>query len=202
MDYVIIDESVKIGRDVKIFPFNVIKGETVIEDGTTIYPFNYIENAKIGKGCEITYSHLENCEIGSFVKVGPFARLRPDAKLEEDCKVGNFVEIKNATLKRGVKASHLAYIGDAEVGENTNVGCGVIFANYNGKTKCKTKVGRNCIIGSNSYLIAPITVANNTYICAGSTLTQDTAEGDFVIARERETIKHGRAKKYLKGDDV
>ena len=202
MEYVIIDESVKIGKTVKIFPFNVIKGETVIEDGAIIYPFNYIENAKIGKCSEISHSHLENCEIGSFVKVGPFARLRPDARIEDGCKVGNFVEIKKATLKKGVKASHLAYIGDAEVGENTNVGCGVIFANYNGKTKSKTKVGKNCFIGSNSNLIAPITVADNTYICAGTTLTQDTTKGDFVIARERETIKHGRAKQYLKGDDV
>ncbi len=200
MEFVFIDDSVKVGKDVIIHPFNVIKGDTVIEDGTIIYPFNYIENCKIGKNCEITQSNLKDCEIGDSVKVGPFARLRPQAKIGDNCKIGNFVEIKKATLKSGVKASHLAYIGDADIGEDTNVGCGVIFANYNGKTKSKTTVGKNCFIGSNSNLIAPINVDDETYICAGTTLTKDTQKGDFVIAREREKIKHDRAKKYLKGD--
>ncbi len=200
MDNIIIDESVKIGKNVKIYPFNIIKGDTEILDGAIIYPFNYIENAKIGKCSEISYSHLQDCKIDDYVSIGPFARLRPGAKVEDNCKVGNFVEIKKSVLKKGAKASHLAYIGDAEVGENTNVGCGVIFANYNGKEKNKTMVGKNCFIGSNSNLIAPLIVSDNTYICAGTTLTQNTDVGDFVIARERETIKPNMAKHYLKGE--
>ncbi len=200
MEFAIIDKSVVIGKNVIIHPFNVIKGNTVIGDNTIIYPFNYIEDSIIGKNCEISNSNLQKCEIGENVKVGPFARLRPKAKVCDNCKVGNFVEIKNAILHSGTKASHLAYIGDAQVGENTNVGCGVIFANYDGKKKYTTKVGKNCFIGSNTNLIAPVEVADETYICAGSTLTKNTEKGDFVIAREKETIKPKRAYKYLKED--
>ena len=201
MDNIYIDESVKIGKDVKIFPFNVVIGNTTIGDNTILYPFNFIQDSIIGSGCEVSHSHLQNCEIEDEVKVGPFARLRPNTKICKKCKIGNFVEVKNSILNTGVKASHLAYIGDAEVGENANVGCGVIFANYNGKVKNKIKVGKNCFLGSNCNLIAPLSVADKTYICAGSTLTKDTNVDDFVIARQRETIKPNRANKYLKEND-
>ena len=197
---IFIDNDVKIGKNVKIHPFNVIKGNCVIGDNTIIFPFNYIENCNIGKNCEISYSHLQDVAIQNYVKVGPFSRIRPGSIIKDNCKIGNFVEIKNSEIKSGVKASHLSYIGDASVGENTNVGCGVIFANYNGKIKNHIRVGKNCFIGSNSNLIAPLNISDNTYICAGTTLTKDTKKNDFVIGRERETIKPNRASRYLKGD--
>ena len=195
-----IDESVRVGKNVTIHPFNVIRGNTQIGDNTIIYPFNYIEDTKIGENCEISMSNLVQSEIGNNATIGPFARLRPNSKIGDRCKIGNFVEVKNSEIKDGTKASHLAYIGDASVGEDTNIGCGAIFVNYNGKIKSKIKVGKHCFIGSNVNLVAPLNVADKTYICAGSTLTKDTNEGDFVIARERETIKSNKGKEYLKGE--
>lgn len=195
-----IDESVRVGKNVIIHPFNVIRGNTQIGDNTIIYPFNYIEDTKIGENCEISMSNLVQSEIGNNATIGPFARLRPNSKIGDRCKIGNFVEVKNSEIKDGTKASHLAYIGDASVGEDTNIGCGAIFVNYNGKIKNKIKVGKHCFIGSNVNLVAPLNVADKTYVCAGSTLTKDTNEGDFVIARERETIKSNKGKEYLKGE--
>ena len=193
----IIDKSVEFGKNVTIYPNNIILGESVINDGTTLKSGNYIDNSIIGEKCLIEQSHLSFAEIGNHCTVGPFARIRPGTFIEENVKIGNFVEVKNSTIKSGTKASHLAYIGDADIGANCNIGCGVIFANYNGKKKFRTNVGDNCFIGSNSNIIAPVTIANNCYICAGTTLTQDTNENDFVIARERETIKPNRAQNYL-----
>lgn len=195
---VYIDSSVIIGKNVTIYPNNYILGNTIIGDNCTIMPFNIIRDCKIGNDVKISFSQLEESEVKDKVTIGPFAHLRPNSKIEPSCKIGNFVEIKNATLGTGTKASHLAYIGDAEVGNNCNIGCGSIFVNYNGTQKQKIKVGNNCFIGSNANLIAPVNVADNSYICAGSTLTINTSENDFVIARAREIIKPNRASKYLK----
>ena len=121
--------------------------------------------------------------------VGPYARLRPNSKLDDNVRVGNFCEIKNSSVGCGSKVSHLAYVGDATIGKNCNIGCGVIFANYNGRIKSKTFVDDNCFVGSNCNLIAPVVLAKNTYVCAGTTVTDSTAENDFVIGRARPTIK-------------
>lgn len=193
-----IDSSVKIGKNVTIYPNNYILGNTIIGDNCTIMPFNIIRDCKIGNEVKISFSQLEESEVKDKVTIGPFAHLRPNSIIEQSCKIGNFVEVKNSTLGTGTKASHLAYIGDTEVGSNCNIGCGAIFVNYNGKQKQKTKVGDNCFIGSNANIIAPVNIANNSYICAGSTLTINTNENDFVIARARETVKPNRAEKYLK----
>lgn len=195
-----IEKSVKFGRNVIVHPNNYIKGKTIIGDNTTILPNNVIEECNIGTGCVIEYSHIVKSKIGDCTVVGPYSRIRPNSNIGSNCKIGNFVEIKNSTLGDGTKASHLSYIGDAQIGKNCNIGCGVIFANYNGKTKNKIIVGDNCFIGSNSNLIAPLTIADNCYICAGTTLTHDTNEYDFVIGRSKEVIKPERAKNYLKGE--
>lgn len=193
-----IEDNVEIGKNVTIYPNNYILGNTNIGDNCTILPFNIIENCTIGSNVKISFSKLEDSTINNNVTIGPFAHLRPNSNIKENCKIGNFVEVKNATLNDGTKASHLAYIGDAEVGKNCNIGCGAIFVNYNGTQKQKIKVGNNCFIGSNANLIAPVNIADNSYICAGSTLTINTNENDFVIARARETVKPNRANKYLK----
>ncbi len=182
---IFIGENVKIGNDVTIYENNRIEGDTIIGDGVTIYPFNHIVDSK----------------IGSNAKIGPFARLRPNTIIENDVKIGNFVEVKNSKVGENSKVSHLAYVGDCEIGKNCNIGCGVIFVNYNGKTKNKTYVGNNCFIGSNCNVIAPVNIEDNSYICAGTTITDKVESGDFVIGRVRQENKKGRAKNYLKGND-
>ena len=132
------------------------------------------------------------------VQIGPFARLRPKTILEEKVKVGNFVEIKKATLKAGAKASHLSYIGDAEIGEETNIGCGFITCNYDGAHKHKSYVGRNCFIGSDTQLIAPIEIGDEAFIAAGSTITQNVPSEGFAISRQKQVTKENMAKRFLK----
>ena len=193
-----IEDTVEIGENVKIYPNVYLIGKTKIGNGTVVYPNTTIENSVIGENCEIKSSFIENSEIKNNVHVGPFAHIRPNSTISDDCKIGNFVEIKASFLGKGTKASHLAYVGDADVGENCNIGCGAIFVNYNGKSKNRTTVGDNCFIGSNCNVVAPVNIAKNSYICAGTTITVDTESDDFVIGRCRETIKKNRANKYLK----
>lgn len=193
-----IDDSVVIGDNVIIYENNRIEGNTVIGDNCIIKQGNYIKDCKIGSNCEIISSYLEESVVGDDVHLGPFTRLRPHCDIGNKSKLGNFVEIKNSILHEGVKAAHLSYVGDAEVGKDCNIGCGTIFVNYDGKNKTRIIVGDNCFIGSNSNLIAPLNVEKNTYICAGTTVTEDTHNADFVIGRVRQVVKPNRAGKYLK----
>ena len=193
-----IDDGVEIGNNVTICPNNTIKGKTIIKDNVTIGNNNYISDSIIGENTTIEYSYIEKSEIGNSVNIGPYSRLRPNTKIGDYCKIGNFVEVKNSTLSNGSKASHLAYIGDADIGSNCNIGCGVVFVNYNGKEKARSVVGDNCFIGSNVNIIAPVKIDDSSYICAGTTLTIDTQPKDFVIGRVRETVKHNYDNKYLK----
>lgn len=193
-----IDKSVKIGNNVIIYENNRIEGQTVIGDNTIILPGCYIVDTYIGQGANINHSQTEKCVIGDGCSVGPFARLRPNAELGNDVKIGNFVEIKNAKISNGSKVSHLAYVGDAEIGKDCNIGCGAIFVNYNGKSKSKTIVGDECFIGSNCNLIAPLNIESRSYICAGTTITSDVKTDDFVIGRVRQIVKENRAHEYLK----
>ena len=177
--------------------------------GNTIINCVFVGNdIEIGNNCtiidtivygntKITDSYIEETKIGNSCKIGPYSRIRPQSIIGDNCKIGNFVEIKNSELKANVKVSHLAYIGDAMIGENTNIGCGVVFANYNGKVKSISVVGDNCFIGSNCNLIAPIKLADYSYVCAGTTITENTSEGDFVIGRVRASVL-GKHSFYLK----
>lgn len=197
---VYIDKKVKIGENVIIYENNRIEGDTVIGDNVTIFPNSYISNSTIGKGTKIYSSFIEKSEIGSCNSIGPFAHLRTGSKLGDHVRVGNFCEIKNSIVGEGTKISHLAYVGDAEVGKNCNIGCGVIFANFNGKVKSKTIIKDKCFIGSNVNLIAPVTIGKGAYICAGTTIDKDIKDGDFVIGRVRAEVKAGRASQYLNGE--
>ena len=197
-DNVYIDKTVKIGNNVVIYPNNFIKGNTILGDNVTLYPNNYIIDSIIKNNVTIEYSHLDGCCIDNDSKIGPFSRIRPNTIIGKNCKLGNFVEIKNSTIGDDSKISHLAYVGDAKVGKNCNIGCGAIFVNYNGKEKNKCVVGDNCFIGSNVNIIAPVNIANDSYICAGTTITVDTSPKDFVIARAREVIKKNYSDKYKK----
>ena len=157
-----------------------------------------IQESEISANVVVEQSYIDNSFVDENTTIGPFAHLRPNCRIGKNCKIGNFCEIKNSTIGNGTKISHLAYVGDAEIGNNCNIGCGVIFANYNGKTKNKIIVGNNVFIGSNCNLIAPLTIGDNVYICAGTTVTENLQENDFVIGRNRQTVKKQRAEKYLK----
>lgn len=196
----IIDPSCKIGNNVTIYPNNIIKGETTIGDNCVLQANNYIENCKIKNNNKISFSYLTNSSLGQGNQIGPFARLR-DAEIFDDAKIGNFVEIKKSLIQSGVKASHLAYIGDAFVGKNTNIGCGVIFCNYNGKDKFKTTVGENCFIGSNCNLIAPVSIGDNSFIAAGTTVYKNIESDKFVIGSREIKIKEDYKKIHIKRND-
>ena len=197
---VYIDDTVTIGRGVIIENNNVLKGNTVISDNVILDVNNELTDTEIGKGTKLTGVIATQAKVGENTSVGPYAYLRPGACVGSNCKVGDFVEIKNSNIADGTKVPHLAYVGDADVGSRVNVGCGVIFANYDGKKKHRTKVGDNTFLGSNTTLIAPVEIGNQVFIAAGSTVAHSIDDNDLVIARARETIKEGRAEKYLKKD--
>ena len=172
----------KIGQDTIIGANTVFGVDVEIEDNVEIRSFSHLEGAKVKSGAVI----------------GPFARLRPGADIGEDARIGNFVEIKNAKIGKGAKANHLGYIGDAELGDHSNFGCGAITVNYDGLKKSKTTIGKNVMIGSNSSLVAPITIEDGAYVAAGSTLTKDVAKDDLVIARSKPIVMAGKAKGRMK----
>ena len=169
-----------------------------ISKSAKIDKFSVVKNCVIEDDVHIEQSYLEDSLVQSGTKIGPYAHLRPGCEIGKNCKIGNFCEVKNSQIGDGTKISHLAYVGDAVVGKNCNIGCGVIFVNYNGKQKNKIQIGNNVFVGSNCNLIAPLTIANNVYICAGTTVTQDLLENDFAIGRARQVVKPNRAKDYLK----
>ncbi|WP_194437334.1 bifunctional UDP-N-acetylglucosamine diphosphorylase/glucosamine-1-phosphate N-acetyltransferase GlmU [Vibrio fluminensis] len=166
---VIIEGSVSLGDNVRIGAGCVLK-DCEIDDNTVVRPYSVIEGATVGEECT----------------VGPFTRLRPGAELRNDAHVGNFVEVKNTRIGEGSKANHLTYLGDTEIGQRVNVGAGVITCNYDGVNKFKTIIGNDVFVGSDSQLIAPVTIADGATIGAGTTLTKDVAEGELVITRAKE----------------
>lgn len=188
-DCTYIDKSVIIDKDCVIYPNCTLTGNTVIGKNTIIRENTTIENSVVGEDVTIKSSTIIEAEIGDGTTVGPYAYLRPKSIIGKNCKVGDFVEFKNATFGDGSKASHLSYIGDAEVGKNVNIGCGVVFVNYDGKNKFKTVVKDNSFIGSNSNLVAPLNIEENSFIAAGSTITDDVPKDTLAIARGRQVNK-------------
>lgn len=182
-DNTYIEDGVKIGSDATIYPGVILEGKTEIGRSCIIRNGSRIINSIISRGVEIESSTIRESFVGESSTIGPYAQLRPGSNLGKDVKIGNFVEVKNATLGDGTKAGHLSYIGDAEVGNDVNIGCGVVFVNYNGREKFVTTVGDNSFIGSNSNLIAPLNVQPWGYIAAGSTITKEVKNGALSIAR-------------------
>ncbi|MBX5320169.1 bifunctional UDP-N-acetylglucosamine diphosphorylase/glucosamine-1-phosphate N-acetyltransferase GlmU [Staphylococcus caprae] len=190
-----IGPDVEIGMDTTIEPGVRIGGHTTIGEDVLIGQYSEINNSTIHSNANIKQSIINDSIVGEKTKVGPFAQLRPGSNLGADVKVGNFVEVKKASLKDGAKVSHLSYIGDAEIGERTNIGCGSITVNYDGVNKFKTIVGKEAFIGCNTNLIAPVTVGDHTLIAAGSTITDDIPEDSLALARARQVNKEGYLKK-------
>lgn len=181
-----IDETVKIGKGTVIYPCVVLKGETVIGENCLIGQNTRIEDSTIGNGTDIQSSVILESTVGEETHVGPFAYMRPNSHVGSHCKVGDFVEVKNSTLGDGAKSSHLTYIGDSDVGKDVNLGCGVVFVNYNGHSKSRCVVEDGAFVGCNSNLVAPVKVGAKAYIAAGSTVTKDVPAGALRISRVRE----------------
>lgn len=177
------------GKDVTIDIGCVFEGEVTLGDNVSIGPYSVIKNSHIQAGSQIqAYSHIEDATVGHDCRVGPYARLRPGADLKANNHIGNFVEIKNATIDDGSKVNHLSYIGDAAVGKGVNVGAGTITCNYDGANKFKTIIEDNAFIGSDSQLVAPVTIKQGSTIGAGSTITQDTPADSLTICRAKTQV--------------
>ncbi len=190
-----IDDRVKIGMDTVIYPGTIIEGSTEIGEDCMIGPNSRIISSTIGSCVEIVNSIVVESVIGNNTSIGPFAYIRPENRIGSNVKIGDFVELKKSVIGDKTKIPHLSYIGDTTVGKNTNIACGVITVNYNGKEKNRTDIGNNTFVGCNVNLIAPVKVEDNSYIAAGSTITDDVPEYSLAIARERQVIKEDWVKK-------
>ncbi|NRF94733.1 bifunctional UDP-N-acetylglucosamine diphosphorylase/glucosamine-1-phosphate N-acetyltransferase GlmU [Paenibacillus frigoriresistens] len=190
-----IEKDVTIGMDTVLLPGTILRGRTVIGEQCTIGPQTEIIDSTIRDEVTIKQSVLQEAYVDNEASVGPFAYLRPGANIGKQVKIGDFVEIKNATLGEGSKVSHLSYVGDAVVGTNVNIGCGAITVNYDGFNKSLTEIGDDAFVGSNVNLIAPVKIGKGAYVVAGSTITHSVDDGDLAIARERQSNKPGYADK-------
>ncbi len=186
IDNVYIDEDVRIGKGTVIGPCVRLEGSTVVGKNCKIEQNSRIVNATIGDDVSIDNSVILDSSVGSNTSVGPFAYIRPGSTIGEACKVGDFVEVKNASMGNGSKSAHLTYIGDADIGENVNLGCGVVFVNYDGKNKHRSTVGDGCFIGCNVNLVSPVDVGDGAYIAAGSTVTKDIPKDALSVGRARQ----------------
>ena len=184
-----LSDGTRFGRDVVVEPQCHFRGAVTIGEGCRIGPGCLIEQAQIGERVEIVQSVVREAAVAADCAIGPYAHLRPAAQLGEGCRVGNFVEVKKSTLAPGCKVNHLSYIGDADLGENVNVGAGTITANYDGVNKHRTVIGAGSKTGANSVLVAPITIGANVTVGAGSTLTKDVPSGALALGRARQLVR-------------
>jgi bifunctional UDP-N-acetylglucosamine pyrophosphorylase / glucosamine-1-phosphate N-acetyltransferase len=190
-----IDVDVKVGEDTTVEPFSFLRGQVEIGSGCTVGPLTTLIDCMLGDEVSVVHSHLDACEVLDGCTVGPFTRIRPGTKLHERAKAGSFVEIKNSEIGEGAKVPHLSYIGDADVGEGANLGASTITANYDGRRKHRTVIGKNVRTGIHTSLVAPITVGDDSYTGAGSVVTDDLPEGALGIARARQTNIEGYAER-------
>ncbi|MDT3686809.1 MAG: bifunctional UDP-N-acetylglucosamine diphosphorylase/glucosamine-1-phosphate N-acetyltransferase GlmU [Pseudorhodoplanes sp.] len=181
-DTVFLSADTKFGRDVTVEPYVVFGPDVTVDDNAVIHSF----------------SHLTGAHVGAGASIGPYARLRPGTKIGKGVRIGNFVELKEAVMEDGAKANHLSYIGDGRVGENANIGAGTIFCNYDGVQKHRTEIGKGAFVGSNSALVAPVTVGDGAYIGSGSVITDNVPADALALGRVRQTIKEGWAERLRK----
>ncbi|WP_294657537.1 bifunctional UDP-N-acetylglucosamine diphosphorylase/glucosamine-1-phosphate N-acetyltransferase GlmU [uncultured Fusobacterium sp.] len=184
-----VEESVKVGRDTVLYPGVVLQGKTVIGENCEIIGNSRIIDSVLGNNIRVESSVIEESILEDGVTMGPFAHIRPKSLLKEKVHIGNFVEVKKSTLEKGVKAGHLTYLGDAQVGENTNIGAGTITCNYDGVNKFKTVIGKDAFIGSDSMLVAPVNIGEKALIGAGSVITKDVPSNSLAVSRSKQIIK-------------
>lgn len=186
-----IDDTVQLEPDVIIEPQTHLRGNTVIKSGSKIGPGTLIENSQIGANVTVLYSVISDSAVQAGSRIGPYAHLRGHVEVGNNCRIGNFVELKNTTLGDRTNVAHLSYLGDTTAGERVNIGAGTITANYDGVKKHQTKIGDRAKTGSNSVLVAPVTLGSDVTVAAGSTVTEDVPDDSLVIARARQVVKPG-----------
>jgi bifunctional UDP-N-acetylglucosamine pyrophosphorylase/glucosamine-1-phosphate N-acetyltransferase len=197
-----INSDVEIGAGTIVYPQVFISGKTRIGKNVIIEMGAVIRDSVIDDGARVlAYSVLEEAHLQSKAQAGPYARLRPGADIGAEAKIGNFVEIKKSVIGANAKVSHLSYIGDAFIGEETNIGCGFITCNYDGEKKHITKIGKNCFIGSDSQAVAPVEIGDNCFVASGSTINKDMPSDSFAISRGQQITKEGMAKKFIKNKE-
>lgn len=196
LDGILLSPFAKIGRGTLIYPNTQIRSGCEIGEKCVIGPTSVIEQSKIGSECIVNATQIYQSVLEDNVKIGPFCHVRPNSHLCSGVKIGDFVEIKNSTLGRDSHASHLTYIGDSDVGERVNFGCGTVTSNYNGYTKARCVIGDDAFIGCNTNLIAPVEIGKSGYTAAGSTITKNVPEGALGVARARQTNMDGWVEKF------
>lgn len=198
-DSITIDETVVLKADVVIEPQTHLRGQTIIEAGCRLGPGSLIEDSHIGANATVLYSVVSESQIGEETRIGPYAHLRNQAQVGDRCRVGNFVELKQSQIGQRTNVAHLSYLGNATLGEQVNIGAGTITANYDGTEKHKTHIGDRTKTGSNTVLVAPLTLGPDVNVAAGSTVTENVDGDALVIARARQVVKSGWRPKTTKG---
>ncbi len=195
LDGILICPDAVIGSGSEILPGTIIKGGVTIGGGCVIGASSVIEDSSIGDGCTINASQVYSSSIGNGVRIGPFSHIRPGCTVRDGVKIGDFVELKNSVIGEKTSVAHLTYVGDSDVGDRVNFGCGCVTVNYDGRVKSRTVIGDNVFIGCNTNLIAPVTVEDGSYIAAGSTITDTVPSDSLAIARARQVVKNGWARR-------
>jgi bifunctional UDP-N-acetylglucosamine pyrophosphorylase / glucosamine-1-phosphate N-acetyltransferase len=195
----VIEADVRLGRDTVVEPSTFLRGATAIGEGCTVGPLTTLIDARLADGVSVRHAYVDGATAEDGATVGPFAYLRPGAELRQDAKAGTFVEIKNAVVGPGAKVPHLSYIGDADIGEQANIGAGTITANYDGRAKHRTTIGARVRVSVDTAFVAPVTVGDDAYTAAGSVITQDIPAGALGVARQRQRNIEGYAERKREG---
>lgn len=196
---VYVEEQVTVGRGTVLLPGTILRGATTVGKNCQIGPDTMLTDATVADNVTINTAQVEQSKLCSGCEIGPYTHIRPHCVVGANSKIGAFVQLKNCNLGAGTKMAHLTYVGDADVGDRVNFGCGTVTCNYDGNAKFRTVIGNDCFVGCNTNLVAPITLADGVYTAAGSTVTEDvTAADSLVVARTRQTVKPGWAVEHRK----
>ena len=190
---VYVEEGVTVGEGTLLLPGTILRGNTVVGKNCTLGPNTMLSGCTVGDGVTINASQCEESEIERDCQIGPYTHIRPHCLVGEGSKIGAFVQLKNCNLGRGTKMAHLTYVGDSDVGEGCNFGCGTVTCNYDGFQKFRTTIGDHVFVGCNTNLVPPVTVGDGAYIAAATTVTQDVPADAMVIGRARQQVKEGWA---------
>ena len=193
-----VEEQVTVGKGTVLLPGTILRGKTVVGENCTIGPNVMLTDSTVEDDVTINAAQVEESIIRKGCEIGPYTHIRPHCDVGEGSKIGAFVQLKNCNLGKGTKMAHLTYVGDADVGERVNFGCGVVTCNYDGNAKHRTTIGSDVFVGCNTNLVAPVTLADGVYTAAGSTVTRDVEADALVIARARQEVKPGWAAEHRK----
>jgi len=195
---VYVEDQVTVGAGTVLLPGTILRGATRVGEHCTIGPNVMLTDTTVEDGVTINTAQVEESVIRTGCEIGPYTHIRPHCDVGEGSKIGAFVQLKNCNLGKGTKMAHLTYVGDADVGERVNFGCGTVTCNYDGNAKFRTIIGNDCFVGCNTNLVAPVTLGDGVYTAAGSTVTSDVAADSLVIARARQVEKPGWAAEHRK----